>query len=144
MTPSFENTVSILVKAYLNDTLRHENCAACAVGNLIAHSLGAEVGIVTWVLGEEEIEPAWQNVFCTNPMFPQRISPERYLAEAKYQIDATGYSWQDLAKIEASFESITKREDRMFLGLMAVVDILAEIHQVDLSTAQAAKELFVR
>jgi len=37
---SFENTVDILVKAYINDTLEHNNCYACAVGNIVAHNMG--------------------------------------------------------------------------------------------------------
>jgi hypothetical protein len=39
MKPTFSNTIDILVKAYLNDTLQHESCSACAVGNLVSHSM---------------------------------------------------------------------------------------------------------
>ena len=35
MKATFENSVSVLVRAYMNDTLIHGNCFACAVGNLI-------------------------------------------------------------------------------------------------------------
>ena len=40
MKATFSNTVDILVKAYLNDTLRHCNCYACAVGNIISSAMG--------------------------------------------------------------------------------------------------------
>jgi len=33
-TANFNDTVDILVKAYLNDTLEHGVCSACAVGNI--------------------------------------------------------------------------------------------------------------
>ena len=38
MKATFSNSVDILVKAYFNDTLRHGNCLACAVGNLMQAS----------------------------------------------------------------------------------------------------------
>jgi hypothetical protein len=40
MKATFENSVDVLVKAYLNDTLEHGQCHACAVGNLICAETG--------------------------------------------------------------------------------------------------------
>lgn len=75
-------------------------------------------------------------VFITNFPSPQILSPRNYSGSAKKQIDATGYSWQELARVEYAFESAKKGEsadDWMFNGLMAVLDVLADIHGVNLS-----------
>jgi hypothetical protein len=73
--PTFEQTVDVLVKAYLNDTLVHGNCCACVVGNLCAHAIGTRVIKIDhdilhplmrfrWAKGE----PVWHNVFVTPPL----------------------------------------------------------------------------
>jgi hypothetical protein len=150
MQASFDNTVQILVKAFLEGTLAKHNCAACAVGNICAASLG--VGFTKDnVFGMEWAEqaPSWHSVFCTS--FPsdkaQKTWPELYKGAAKEQIDATGYTWQELAQIEFAFETAhldVHSDEAEFAGLMAVVDVLANIHGVDLTTADAAKALFIK
>jgi len=160
MKATFENTVNILVKAYINETLEHANCAACAVGNLIAHAKGVIPILMDdtnygelyhWSNGEE---PLWQRVFCTHSAY-QQIHPDQYFGTAKEQIDITGYSWEQLARIEEAFESKSDRininhqsrkyKDKLqFNGLMAVVTVLAEIHGVDLETAENARKMFVK
>jgi len=58
----------------------------------------------------------------------------------------------DLAKIEFAFESAPHTCDEsdetnaewMFNGLMAVVDVLAEIHNVNLEVKESAKAMFVK
>lgn len=139
----FNHTVNVLLKAYLNDTLERGNCYACAVGNLVAEALGTKVCPVlrTWENNELTF---WDNVFMTY-IHHQEIIPENYRDSAKEQIDATGYTWQQLAKIEFAFETGCRgssEDDKMFNGLMAVVDVLAEIHEIDLETVKETKELF--
>lgn len=147
MKATFDNTVSILVKAYLNDTLIHGDCAACAVGNLIASSKGYKTYragcTVVWQQGYAQ--PHWQSVFLTDSV-SQSIQPKNYTGKAKDQIDSTGYTWQELARIEKAFESAPRisYDDRMFNGLMAVIDVLAEIHNIDLTQKETAKALFVK
>lgn len=164
-TATFESTVDILVKAYLNDTLQHGDCAACAVGNIIAANIGAEVipEKLTcngeWRRGADHIVIAWNDVFMTPFREEQRVSVYNYIGQVKRQIDASGYSWQDLARIEFAFERAENPEynirkdglpsdylnpEWMFNGLMAVVDVLASIHNVDLSIKENAKLLFVK
>ena len=158
MKASFENTVNILVKAYLNDTLEHLKCSACAVGNLVAAAdnttprrypdnkldgMGLKFDCWNWANNRQV---AWYDVFMTTGG-TQRITPELYSDEAKRQIDVTGYAWEELARIEYAFETAPKGKDNdewMFNGLMAVVDVLADIHQVDLSVKESAKLLFVK
>ena len=61
------------------------------------------------------------------------------------QAEATGYTIYQLNAIERAFEGVDElATDRMFLGLMAVVDVLAEIHGIDLKQREEAKLLFVK
>ena len=152
----FNHTVSILVKAYLNDTLEHCNCAACAVGNIIADANGdvplkilerRKMGLVFDTFKSMK-RPEWFKVFVT-PFNGARqdLNIDKYIGEAKRQIDSTGYFLRDLAKIEHAFESADYGNDDnewMFNGLMAVVTVLAEIHGVDLESTENAKLLFVK
>lgn len=140
MKKDFNNTINILVKAYLNGTLKHGNYSACAVGNIISHSLP---------YSEMNYLQGWPTVFMTeldklNDSI-QTTCPENYFGEARKQIDSTGYTWRQLAKIEKAFESVDKSlssDDRMFFGLMAVIDVLAKIHKIDFDSKQKAKILF--
>ncbi len=152
----FNHTVNVLVKAYLNDTLAHGYCTACAVGNMVADAMGYEFGYndytdsLTWLNDGKTlpnpISAGWGKVFFTN-CGSQHFLLREYEGEAKRQIDSTGYSPEELAKIERAFEYDTDddtRDERMFNGLMAVVDVLAEIHNISLEEKQQAKGLFVK
>ena len=145
----FNRTVAVLVKAYQNDTLIHGSCCACAVGNLVAASCGIDD-----IFDDDEWRKkalgggfwGWAFVFSTFGR-EQHIYPENYRGPAKFQIDATGYSWQELAKIEHAFETAPKGDnddDWMLNGLLAVYDVLCEIHEVDKSEVQDAKLVFVK
>jgi len=149
MKATFEHSVDILVKAYMNDTLAHGYCPACAVGNLCAAAKNFYVirseGICSkfeWTSKRSGgvFIPSWDDVFITiNGV--QRITPSAYFGIAKEEIDATGYSWQELARIEWAFESADRdysEDEWMFNGLMAVVDVLAEIHGVSLEAKETA------
>lgn len=139
--PTFSQTVDVLVKAYLNDTLEHGNYCACAVGNLIADAVGAEI-----VLKHNHRNYAskyeWSH--------PEYSGDEWFLKinGCENQIKASGYSYSEIWVIEKAFESTRFMEGNddeiMFMGLMAVVDVLASIHNVDLSTKEQAKLLFVK
>lgn len=159
MKATFENTVSILVKAYFEGTLEHGNCCACAVGNIIADRMGVvpkkmnridnEGGKICW---PNRVIPAWPDVFVTNsPTSKQKLRTDMYYGDSKHQIDLTGYSLIELARIEETFERnrilwATDKEDEqaMFNGLMAVVDVLAEIHGINLQQKESAKLMFVK
>ena len=139
----FDRTVKILVGAYLNNTLMHRNCHACAVGNLIAANLGISYSKELKWVGREV---AWKEVFVTfRYQIAQLKRPWAYCGEAKVQIDATGYTWQQLAAMEYAFERAPmghSRDEHMFNGLMAVVEVLALIHEMDEKAKTAARELF--
>lgn len=129
----FNHTVNVLVKAYINDTLQHGSCSACAVGNIIsANGYELDRRSLLYMSWYEELTGVY---FLGNP------------TEAEKQISVTGYSRLELAKIEMAFEKQNKEEeteDRMFYGLMRVVDVLAEIHNIDLKQKDEAKALFVK
>ena len=153
----FNESVSILVKAYLNDTLRHLDCSACAVGNLVAASLGCEVKPLDnvgdrytqfmWIKGNVKYGPAWHHLFVTT-RGRQKINHKANRGKVAEQIEQTGYTWQQLAKVEKAFEKAREfgysRDENMFRGLMSVCDVLASIHGVDLETTEAARKMFVK
>lgn len=121
----FNNAISKLVTAFFNDKLEKGICTACAVGN-ICNGASYWVSAFYTVLGH------------------QTINPENYKELTKETIDKTGYSWEELAKVEKAFECNTKihgnsyykftkkqiAEDQ-YKGLMAVVDVLCEIENID-------------
>jgi hypothetical protein len=140
---NFEHSVNVLVQAYLNDTLEHLNCCACAVGNLVADACGytykkstSRYIKVEWDNG---INAAWfdhllGDMFTTNDTNVLGLK----------QIQSTGYSVEEIDKIERAFESAREEGDRMFEGLCQVVDVLADIHQVDLKQREEAKAMFIK
>lgn len=144
MKPTFNQTVNVLVQAYLNDTLEHGNYCACAVGNLIADAVGAQI-----VLKREACSCSkygWDH--------PDYSGAEWFgrTPTGKIQIKATGYSFDEIWRIEKAFESARRYpnyvgctdDDIMFNGLMNVIDTLADIHNVDLSVREDAKLLFAK
>jgi hypothetical protein len=151
----FHYTLNVLVKAYLNDTLEHANCSACAVGNIVADSLRTNdfhvMSPTVYDWNNVTAGFGWAAVFCTVAKDKQLVFPIQYGNDAKKQIDSTGYTWRELARIEKAFEScnpdyanIKDVDAAMFNGLCAVVDVLADIHQIDLSVREEAKKLFVK
>jgi hypothetical protein len=139
----FDDTINILVAAYLNNSLMHRNCHACAVGNMIAAHLNITYDQNLKWIGRQV---AWKEVFVTFRYHPTQIKrPWAYTGEAKAQIDATGYSWQELSRLEYAFEKAAKgntQEEHLFNGLMAVVDVLCQIHEVTQTAHTAARHLF--
>lgn len=155
MKATFENSVSVLVRAYMNGTLAHSACSACAVGNLVAAAIGTEpqrgsYGTLskngrTMERSEDEEQRAFVFADGRRPRWAGavlgRVPIDRLAPPVQDEIEATGYRVLELHRIERAFESapIGKDSDTwMFNGLLAVVDVLAEIHGVDLSTKESA------
>jgi hypothetical protein len=134
----FNDTVSILVKAYLNETLVHGSCVACAVGNIIADKCGYKYVSVGSLYSPQL---RWKD------NVPQRWIDGLSNVVQSDQTIATGYTVKELSVIERAFEcsSFGENDDEwMFNGLMNVVDVLAEIHGIDLTEKEEAKTLFVK
>lgn len=143
----FHKTISILVKAYQNDTLEHGMCDACAVGNLLKG------------------RTSWKTYFMTvSKTFNEHIySKEKILRDNEESIqvgliadhpwcenpyfDIAGYTLHELASIEWAFETAPKgqnEDDWMFNGLMKVCDALMIIHEANEEEVKEAKLLFVK
>jgi hypothetical protein len=137
----YQRTVDILVQAYFNDTLRHGSCAACAVGNIIANSNNIAIvergfGTLSWV---GRCSDNWYLDLCCGP------NPEAGF-DTKRLIEKTGYSVAQIIAIEEAFESTHYDEvDAMFNGLMAVIDVLDQIHEnTDSTVTEVSKKKFNR
>lgn len=150
MKATFENSVNVLVKAFLKGTLEHTNCYACAVGNLICDANGytytkVEGCMQTIRLKENDglydggtFGGGWHSVLHWK-------NNKRQIAIT--EIEKTGYSIDEIAQIEKAFEGAEQgdsAEDWIFNGLMQVVSALAEIHNVSLESKESAKKLFVK
>lgn len=145
----YEKTVSILVQAYLNDTLEHGDCCGCAVGNMVAANCGYSFIKLQNYQEWESNSPCWDDVFCT-ARGKQELHMRNYRLseEARKQIDSTGYSVRQLAKIEFAFETAPygdSDDEWMFNGLMAVIDILDQIHgNTDTEVTTTQKNRFTK
>lgn len=132
MTNRLKNSIEVLQRAYLHGTLKAGNCEACAVGNLIAAS--SYYG-----------EPFdWIFVFCTVEGVQTIHDPEdlidvNFYKEGLKSIEATGYSVEELARIEFAFESALNYEDdkampehqSQWIRLQAVLEVLFKIEGIE-------------
>ncbi len=132
----YSKTVDILVAAYFNDQLEHNLCQRCAVGNLCS-AAGFEINELPGFKHHENA--VWGLVFHTTEkssgVFYQKVEMDAYYNNEKGCADVikgTGYTLEQLMKIEWAFETAQKgnnKDEWMFNGLMAVVECLDKIHQ---------------
>lgn len=152
----FNDAIDALVKGYIHGTLAKGACAACAVGNIVAKGINCDIvvnqdGGFDWI-GEVSL---WSNVFMTRSDGKQRVDPVFYFGSIKDQIDSTGYTWQELARVERTFEQNTKISFENYQhvtpeeidkdqlnGLYAVVDVLCEIEGI--KEVEEYKLMFVK
>jgi len=141
----YHKTVDILFQAYFNDTLRHGNCYACAVGNMIAANGGykfetdanaEDPGLSIYWKGfspysSDSKDPVW-------PAWLEYVREVNYYRDdeeaAKEEVRLTGYSRNELMLIEHAFENAVygnSYEDYMFNGLVAVLEVLKQIHEIE-------------
>jgi hypothetical protein len=141
----YRKTVDILYAAYFNDTLEHGNCAACAVGNMVAAGCGYSVikdmqGKSAW--NTDGPRYSWNNLFTTVNGQQSVHNLYRQDPYVRYEIASTGYPWYELAKIEYAFETAdagTNEEDYMFNGLVAVLEVLKQLHEVEDDTIEISR-----
>lgn len=154
----FDKTVGILVKAYFEGFLDYGEPCGCAVGNLVAANMGlkviqGEAGLVWNKGGSENQFPKWGEVIAYGDG-RNGVVKNRYFGDSKNEIDSTGYDIYNLADIEKAFFRGTRdyahnmeyghmnKSEENFIGLMAVIDCLMEIHEATSDEVKAAKELF--
>lgn len=138
----FDWAVSVLVTAYLEGTLMHAACAACAVGNLIGDKMGTRPDMCNpnnnW---ENGCIPAWSMVHSMGNFCNDWKEVSKGLSE----IALTGYTPEETCKIEGAFEGVCKWDNEDpdgYLGLLAVVDALIEIHEGTEEENAATKQIF--
>jgi hypothetical protein len=157
----YHKTVDILYQAYFNDTLSHHDCYNCAVGNICkeaANQLNIEPRswANTFVTITDREDWSAKQLFAGDGQiitqnllfghFIKRVDPDnesdmRCLRESRMLLERVPYPVRELARIENAFERAPfgeSGEDYMFNGLVAVLEVLREIHEVtneDLLTA---------
>ena len=153
----FNRTIDILVKAYQNDTLVYSDCAACALGNMIAANNGIRL------IREADfvfISPASNDMVCGVKYdywhMAVWVATGKLCANASIDyinvLETTGYTAKQCAEIELSFYTGVCYDpndeldgaDNTFQGLMSVVDTLMTIHEATETEATEAKEMFVK
>lgn len=144
----YQKSIDTLVNAYHNDTLVHGNCKACAVGNLLGTSAwSTQFVTISSIIDAEphqlvtEEEDQFICAFSSILGSTWRVTnfssvsdlprAKRYVEEGKKAIKDSGYTKEELMKIEYAFETQYIGEDPMFNALMAVVGVLDLIHEVD-------------
>lgn len=137
----FNEDVDILQKAYFDGILEHDNCSACVAGNLmsakgqfITVSSGADNYLIT---DDDKNADKWHSLICGYAENGDKIGAA--------QIKSIGYSIKEVRRFEAAFEATDDGYDKDgYNGLMAAVDVLADINGVDLSVVPEAKKGFVK
>jgi len=130
MNNRLKNSIEILQRAYIEEKLEAGDCDACAVGNLVAAS------------NYEGKSMDWRFVFCTNKggeqYFYDYDKEEVYYIRGLHAIEATGYSIEELAKIEHAFETAISKYDHdrlpthvsQWIRLKTVIKVLFEIEGI--------------
>jgi len=147
----FNRAYTALVNAYHNGTLAKGHCSACAVGNMVAssHRLMVpnplELTYQTSILTKDDLDISdWKFLFETHNGYQSLSLGDTYNQEkGRLVIKETGYSVEELAKIEFAFEISTRISWRdyyisteqqiledQFNGLSAVLDVLLELDSI--------------
>lgn len=142
----YKRTCDILFDAYFNDTLEHDNCYACAVGNLIAANCGytfihanreikhkeniyTGLGTLTWNK-DNNFDNNIVRIIAHYRRFNGNLKNLYINNACKNQLNATGYSIEELCEIEKAFEDRGAKQRGMFHGLVSVLEVLKKIHKI--------------
>jgi hypothetical protein len=146
----YDRTVSILVDAYMNDTLEYTDTCACGVGNLVAANMGYQVvRRHNWFLWKtpdnRQIIASWADVFCGQSW--NNVNPDH---EGFTEMKSTGYTPQELFGLEGAFERGLKlpntgKDEKNFNVLMSIIDYLDQIHEnTDTTITTSSKSRFTK
>lgn len=158
----YEKSVAILCNSYSNRTLEFGSILGSPIANLIAANLNYSVRqnrikipdhIGKKLEGDRFVEMAVNSIIeneykfewmvndlviesCFDKFFSGNAQKRReYFDRALIEIDATGYSIDDLIQVDCAFQDVNKwgkLEDEVTLiaGLIAAINALREIHEV--------------
>jgi len=135
MTPRIQKAIDIFLDALNEGTLAKGTCAACAVGNLVAHGMGIKAQIP---INEEDFQKTKENEHWASVLF--RFHGPHFLKDkGKKCVESTDFTKEELGHIEEAFEHNTKifwddyykyskeeiRKDQL-KGLEAVVEVMLQ------------------
>ncbi len=160
---SYEKSVNILLDAYNNDTLKHNDCTACAVGNLIKGSgykfKGKKIPLIVAITRDPKL-PRLLDLYNENDtqwlrLIGRDVRDEKYpicdIKEdvAKEQLSHLEYTLEEVSRIEHAFESTNgyydvPEKERQFLGLTAVLKVLEKIHNTEQPESQKRLETIAK
>lgn len=112
MTERIQKAINIFLVAINDGTLAAGNCAACAVGNLVAH--GMDIKITkhdVMFMNFDSPHSAWVDAFCFDDDKDSRLYVNDFMiTDDRVQdcINATDFSLEELYLIEMAFEKNSK------------------------------------
>lgn len=146
MNNRITKAIDIFLDAINEGTLAKGNCCACAVGNLVAHGMNGKISRLENSFNCNVKNNEWYNLFLTYVSSGQQdIRKENLDSPAVIAcIEATEFTWEELAKIEHAFETNTKiyyanyycytrekiREDQIN-GLAAVIKVMETFDNIE-------------
>jgi len=139
----FNYTVGVLINAYLSGKLERGYCGLCAVGNILNGRTEWSVLFLTDSYGKQRRGQELHDYLTTVQRFvtPEEIEPKSTCA--LIDIRRSGYTVDELAEVEFAFETAPKGsslDDSIFNGLVAAIDALAKIHNVELGEVEQVKQ----
>lgn len=158
MTDRVQRAIDTLLDAINNRTLAKGTCVACAVGNLVAKGMGAEIERITHPKQTSfqcnEDNGYWGKLFYTSHGYQKRlITDEKWEKNAMENIKATEFSLAELMAIEFAFETNTEiswehyhrhsdeeiKKDQI-KGLEAVINVMMDFDDIK----EDVKEVFTK
>lgn len=160
MTERVQKAIDIFLDSLNDGTLVAGNCAACAVGNLVAANCGVKLSVGKYMDGSIKVSPehdtaflpelgreaqlrSWVNLFCTSDRGQMRSSIKGFTPEMQKEmlaiVNRTGFTIDELAEIEYTFETVARHQ--------GVIDALEAVVQVMLNfddNVEDVKEVFTK
>ncbi len=162
----FERAYQALLTAFFDETLAKCNCTACAVGNIVAAGYNTKVfkDKDTGDLKCNVVNREWSSLFVTLSNSKKQGQYFEKFYNKNYEdllaidnVNVTGYSVEELARVEFAFETntiisyqnyfkYTRNEimEDQYNGLMAVVDVLCEIEGLNSTEYKKAFEYTIQ
>ena len=157
MTERVQKAIDIFLDSLNDGTLIAGNCAACAVGNLVAANCGVKLYLTIDSCGDKTVKPeydsaflpeigrpaalrSWVDLFCTGSHQVRSnikgFTPG-FQEEMLAIVNRTGFTIDELAEIEYTFETVARHQ--------GVIDALEAVVQVMLNfddNVEDVKEVF--
>ena len=126
----YQETVDIILDAYNQKKLIHGNPCRCFIGNIISSRANCD-------FYSDNINPYWIQAltFHRSKLLAHdaHIFIEEHVKEGMKQIEKSGYTIEEVDRLEHVFEEEYEKEafDSQYLGMVAALNELAKIHEAD-------------